>query len=86
MDIERRPDRRSLSFLVFLFFFISKKLSAISNLSLYSLELLESQTGLMQNTPHELREKCLTSLHSALVSNSGHLLKLGLMGVQVTGF
>ena len=40
----------------------------------------------MQNTPHELREKCLTSLHSALVSNSGHLLKLGLMGVQVTGF
>ena len=46
-------------------------------------EMLESQTGLMQSTPHELREKCFIALHSALVSNSGHLLKLGLMGVQV---
>ena len=48
------------------------------------LELLESQAGLMQSTPHELREKCLASLHSAMLSNSGHLLKLGLMGVQVS--
>lgn len=47
-------------------------------------ELLESQTGLLQSTPHELREKCLIPLHSSLISNSGHLLKLGLMGVQVS--
>ncbi|XP_046456568.1 brefeldin A-inhibited guanine nucleotide-exchange protein 3-like isoform X3 [Daphnia pulex] len=54
----------------------------IKQQSQVALEMLESQTGLMQSTPHELREKCFISLHSALVSNSGHLLKLGLMGVQ----
>jgi hypothetical protein len=44
-------------------------------------EILESQTGLLQSTPLELREKSFTALHSALVSNSGHFWKLGLMGV-----
>jgi hypothetical protein len=37
----------------------------------------------MKSTPHELREKCFTALKSALMSNSGHMLKLGLVGIQV---
>lgn len=54
----------------------------IKQQSQVALEMLESQTGLLQSTPHELREKCFVALHSAFISNSGHLLKLGLMGVQ----
>lgn len=46
-------------------------------------ELLGSQTELMKSSPHELRDKGLAALHAALISNSGHLLKLGLLGVQV---
>ena len=46
-------------------------------------ELLETQTGLLQNPPHELREKCFTPLHGAIMSNSGHMLRLGLLGLQV---
>ena len=37
----------------------------------------------MKSTPHELRGKCFTALKSALMSASGHMLKLGLVGVQV---
>ena len=38
---------------------------------------------MLQHPPHELREKCFAALHAALVSNSGHMLRLGLLGVQV---
>lgn len=62
---------------------IKCQLSDVFSFNFTVSELLESQAGLLQSTPHELREKSLTALHSALVSNSGHLLRLALMGVQV---